>query len=643
MKNTIGAHSLRAGAGRRTIHLTMAADEAKVKALAEYVAGKSAATGVTTRGAAAQLASSYSDFISDNSAGKKAMLAEQRQYQELEQLLDIQRPAARDAATWQARRDAVAAVGAGDSQTASAVAAQLARAREAAAAFSDDSLASSKAEHAGAGAAHHFDASIALTNFGVNPPHDDAAGRSQHPRQTDTLPAAGARAHAGLCGVGMKLKMLESGAQITEIVHDSPAWRSALAVGDSIVAVDGDSVLGSSLAQVVSKLMGVEGSSVSVTIATGGCVVLRRHKSAGPVAPSFSAPATATLAPPHLRYGLGVKVSARAGECPGGDDRQDTNRTKSKEEDARGHSSVRDAAACTHAHTHTHTHTHTHIDSVTDRFSARDALLQSWYADTGAPPPPPPPQLHSQHATASAAAAASLASQNANPPPPHTAPPQTQPGPAPGEPDTTPAAPAQAERDLAAAMAAKDRQIEELQQALASQGISIYVLESIYVCVCVCACVHACMHARIDVVCVCLCACMHTNIHTNKQTNIHTYILTHTHTYTHTHTHTYVHTAGLADDRAGRAWLSLCHRPPANTTKQPGASHRIRIRALTGERRARNAGGGGGSARGWRGSGGRALFRAAKARGAAVSVGGRGRQCVSSVGRRVVGLQPGGV
>ena len=275
---------------------TMAADEAKVKALAEYVAGKSAATGVATRGAAAQLASSYSDFISDNSAGKKAMLAEQRQYQELEQLLEIQRPAVRDAATWQARRDAVAAVGAGDSQTASAVAAQLARAREAAAAFSDDSLASSKAEHALAGAAHHFDASIALTNFGVNPPHDDAAGRSQHPRQTDTLPAAGARAHAGLCGVGMKLKMLESGAQITEIVHDSPAWRSALAVGDSIVAVDGDSVLGSSLAQVVSKLMGVEGSSVSVTIATGGCVVLRRHKSAAPVAPAFSAPATATQA-----------------------------------------------------------------------------------------------------------------------------------------------------------------------------------------------------------------------------------------------------------------------------------------------------------------------------------------------------------
>ena len=523
MKNTIGAHSLRAGAGRRTIHLTMAADEAKVKALAEYVAGKSAATGVTTRGAAAQLASSYSDFISDNSAGKKAMLAEQRKYQELEQLLDIQRPAARDAATWQARRDAVAAVGAGDSQTASAVAAQLARAREAAAAFSDDSLASSKAEHALAGAAHHFDASIALTNFGVNPPHDDAAGRSQHPRQTDTLPAAGARAHAGLCGVGMKLKMLESGAQITEIVHDSPAWRSALAVGDSIVAVDGDSVLGSSLAQVVSKLMGVEGSSVSVTIATGGCVVLRRHKSAGPVAPSFSAPATATLAPPHLRYGLGVKVSARAGEGPGGDVRQDTNRTKSKEEDARGHSSV------------------------------RDALLQSWYADTGAPPPPPAAQLHSQHATASAAAAASLASQNANPPPPHTAPPQTQPGPAPGEPDTTPTAPAQAERDLAAAMAAKDRQIEELQQALASQVISIYVLESIYVCVR--ACVRACMHARTHRCSVCVCACMHTNIHTNKQTNIHTYLLTYTHTYIHTHTHTYIRTYSWPRRRP--CWASM--------------------------------------------------------------------------------------
>jgi len=47
--------------------------------------------------------------------------------------------------------------------------------------------------------------------------------------------------------------------------------------------------------KVVHPLMGVEGSSVSITIATGGCVVLRRHLNASPFVPSPSSCSTSTM------------------------------------------------------------------------------------------------------------------------------------------------------------------------------------------------------------------------------------------------------------------------------------------------------------------------------------------------------------
>jgi len=81
------------------------------------------------------------------------------------------------------------------------------------------------------------------------------------------------------CGVGLKVNTSHI---ITGIVHASPAWRSQLAVGDVITEIDKQRIMGATLAEVVQKLMGVEGSSVSIGISTGGCVVLRRHKSAAP-------------------------------------------------------------------------------------------------------------------------------------------------------------------------------------------------------------------------------------------------------------------------------------------------------------------------------------------------------------------------
>ena len=83
----------------------------------------------------------------------------------------------------------------------------------------------------------------------------------------------------GVCGVGLKVNTSHI---ITGIVHGSPAWRSQLAVGDIIAEIDKQPIMGATLAEVVQKLMGVEGSSVSIGISTGGCVVLRRHKSAAP-------------------------------------------------------------------------------------------------------------------------------------------------------------------------------------------------------------------------------------------------------------------------------------------------------------------------------------------------------------------------
>ena len=142
---------------------------------------------------------------------------------------------------------------------ADAVAAQLARAREVAAAYSDGAERATNPES-------HEGGNMNKAGGGGNSnsleAYEDARGHF----------AAGGSSK--LCGVGLKVKVRGPNVEIVEIVHgtlacpasppclviyflvqqaltvfavtcaDSPAWRSQLAVGDSIVAVDGHSVSG---------------------------------------------------------------------------------------------------------------------------------------------------------------------------------------------------------------------------------------------------------------------------------------------------------------------------------------------------------------------------------------------------------------
>jgi hypothetical protein len=140
-------------------------------------------------------------------------------------------------------------------------------------------------------------------------------------------------------------------------IHTYAAWRSQLAVGDKITAVDGQGLAGSSLAQVVQRLMGVEGTSVIITIDTGGCVVLRRHRSAAPSATTLVRADASSIpyAPSHLRYQIGVNKHTRSTAMNNGV-------TTSDSLGGGGSSSGEEGAG-----------------------AVRQALLQSWYAQTAAP------------------------------------------------------------------------------------------------------------------------------------------------------------------------------------------------------------------------------------------------------------------
>ena len=238
-----------------------------MKALAEYVAAK----GVSTSNIDL-LARGYSDFIAKTAARAEAKSqVDQRQQAFLGQLFNQQMPAARDAATWDARHGFIGNFS--DDKT-SKVSEQLSRARQQADSYlraqppgPGDRFISEKAHRAEANmndAARQFDTDIAFTNNAGEPKLSSAergAANPQNPEAGVADEGEGAPepwsqtrdAASSLCGVGLKLRVTDSEVLITEIVHDSPAWRSALAVGDSIIAVDGQNVRGCSLAQVVQQ------------------------------------------------------------------------------------------------------------------------------------------------------------------------------------------------------------------------------------------------------------------------------------------------------------------------------------------------------------------------------------------------------
>lgn len=81
------------------------------------------------------------------------------------------------------------------------------------------------------------------------------------------------------CGVGLELVGADSGdgeagsrryLQVDGLLPESPAWKSGLSAGDSILAIDGVSTRGMTTSQAVARLRGRPGSRVVVTVAGSG-------------------------------------------------------------------------------------------------------------------------------------------------------------------------------------------------------------------------------------------------------------------------------------------------------------------------------------------------------------------------------------
>ena len=71
-------------------------------------------------------------------------------------------------------------------------------------------------------------------------------------------------------GVGMRMEDRDCAASVVQVFRNTPAAQAGLSAGDVIRAIDGESMVGKSLDDVVSKLRGPIGSSVHVTFAHDG-------------------------------------------------------------------------------------------------------------------------------------------------------------------------------------------------------------------------------------------------------------------------------------------------------------------------------------------------------------------------------------
>jgi carboxyl-terminal processing protease len=67
-------------------------------------------------------------------------------------------------------------------------------------------------------------------------------------------------------GVGISVVPVKRGLQAVQVFHGSPADRAGIEVGDTIVAVNGDSIAGESSSEATSKIKGPEGTEVTVGI-----------------------------------------------------------------------------------------------------------------------------------------------------------------------------------------------------------------------------------------------------------------------------------------------------------------------------------------------------------------------------------------
>jgi carboxyl-terminal processing protease len=71
-------------------------------------------------------------------------------------------------------------------------------------------------------------------------------------------------------GIGVQLEDEDSEVVVTAPIENSPADRAGIESGDVVVAVNGESVRGEDLSEVVEKVKGPEGTEVELTILRGG-------------------------------------------------------------------------------------------------------------------------------------------------------------------------------------------------------------------------------------------------------------------------------------------------------------------------------------------------------------------------------------
>lgn len=71
---------------------------------------------------------------------------------------------------------------------------------------------------------------------------------------------------ASLCGIGVMVRTVKSGAAVIALLPDSPAQKAGIRVFDVITAVDGRSIAGMDMSEAASLIQGEEATKVSLTV-----------------------------------------------------------------------------------------------------------------------------------------------------------------------------------------------------------------------------------------------------------------------------------------------------------------------------------------------------------------------------------------
>jgi carboxyl-terminal processing protease len=100
----------------------------------------------------------------------------------------------------------------------------------------------------------------------------DAVGDTGHTRFL--TPADVAAAHQSLSGsitgIGARMEQVDNAFVVQSVVPDSPAQKAGLKAGDTVISVDGQSVAGKTLDQVVGSIRGDAGTTVKLEVSRTG-------------------------------------------------------------------------------------------------------------------------------------------------------------------------------------------------------------------------------------------------------------------------------------------------------------------------------------------------------------------------------------